>query len=156
MKQTPDEQRLIGNMAPGVLCREGFLGGDGRPLAEILDTDNATVQDCGLTHQQIAERLGEILDAAARGLGREVRIGDHLAVCHAEAMGRIPCPWGACGVFHKGEVQITDSRGGRGVLFTPLSVHMIDDHGFYQGRGSRYRLEPRELARLLDLAPADR
>ena len=31
-------------------------------------------------------------------------------------MGRIPCPWGGCGTFHKGEVELTDHDTGEQVV----------------------------------------
>jgi len=152
MKQTPEERTIAQRMAPGVLCREGFLGPDGRPLGEILDTDNSTVAGLDRTHEQIAARLGEILRQAVAGLGTPVRVGERLRCVYREAMGRIPCPWGRCGTFGKGEAELIDTATGQTVRFTPLSVHLIAAHGFYQGRGSRYRLEPQRICRMLGLA----
>ena len=37
------------------------------------------------------------------------------------------------------------------VRFTPLSVHLIRAHGFYEGKGARYRLAPRTIAAMLRL-----
>lgn len=153
MKLTPQESRIAERMAPGVLCREGFLCADGRDLPEILDADAAAVAALGLTHEQIGLRLEEVLKAATAGLGAPVRVAAHLTACFRESMGRIPCPWGGCGVFPKGEVELADARTGRTVRFTPLSVHLVRRHGFYQGRCCRYRLEPAQLARLLDIHP---
>ncbi|HAU36692.1 MAG TPA: hypothetical protein DCX07_03115 [Phycisphaerales bacterium] len=136
-------------MAPGVLCRDGFLGGDDRPLGEILDADRAAVEAAGLTHEEIVRRLGEILRLAMARYGAPVEVGGGLTAVYVEAMGRIPCPWGGHGVFAKGEVRLADRLTGRQIVFTPLSVHLVDEHGFYQGKGSRYRLEPRLLAELL-------
>jgi len=87
------------------------------------------------------------------GLGRPVRIGEHLTAVHREAMGRIPSPWPGEGVFPKGDVELTDRRTGRVLRFTPLSIRLIATHGFYEGRGSRYRLEPAELADALGIQP---
>lgn len=153
MKLTPQESRITQRMAPGALCREGFLRGDGRDLPEILDADASAVAALHLTHERIARRLEEVLQAAMAHLGAPVRLGEHLTARFRESMGRIPCPWGGCGVFAKGEVELADDRTGRTVCFTPLSVHLVGRHGFYQGRRSRYRLEPAELARLLDIRP---
>jgi len=142
---------VLGNMAAGVLSRERFLGRDGRPLSEILDTDNAAVEELGVTHERIAQRLEEILRIATAGLGRPASVGPHQTAAYHEAMGRIACPWGACGVFAKGEVELADARDPSVLRFTPLSIHLIRAHGFYQGRGSRYRVSPRKLVRRLDM-----
>jgi len=151
MKRTPEDQRIVERMAPGALCAEGFLGVDGRSLGDILADDAREVESMGLTHEQIAATLEDILCAAQEALGNPVSVGEHLSAVCSDAMGPIPCPWGGCGLFAKGEVHLTDTAGGRTLCFTPLSVHLIRRHGFYQGRGGRYRLEPSELAHLLGL-----
>ena len=50
MKHTPDMQRVIERMKPGVLSLHGFLGADRRSLEEILDADASTVAGLGTTH----------------------------------------------------------------------------------------------------------
>ena len=139
-------------MAPGVLCREGFLGSDARRLSDILDADAAEVARLGLSHAAVAAELERVLNAAVHGLGTPVQIGERRVATWHEAMGRIPCPFGRCGTFPKGEVEFVNTQTGERMVFTPLSVHAVAEHGFYQGRGSRYRLEPASLARMLTLA----
>jgi hypothetical protein len=147
MKISPEDQRIMDRMVPGVLSREGFLGADTRPLSEIIDTDRSAVEALGVTHEQIAGKLRSVLEAAIGGMGRAVEVSDHLTAVWREAMGKIPSPW-ADGVFPKGEVELTDRRTGEKLLFTPLSVHLIARHGFYQGRGSRYRIDPATISRI--------
>ena len=151
MKLSPEEKKVIDRMAAGVLCRDGFLGRDGRSLAEIIDTDDAAVRRLGVTHEQIARRLDGIVREVAAHMGAPVTIAEGLSACYHEAMGRIPCPWSGCGLFAKGEVELSEAETGRTLRFTSLSCHLIGEHGFYQGRGSRYRLEPAEIVNLLDI-----
>ncbi|HUS90259.1 MAG TPA: hypothetical protein VM695_00370 [Phycisphaerae bacterium] len=152
MKQTPEERRVLERMAPGVLCREGFLGEDPRPLQEILDTDGARVEALGATHEEIARHLREAYEDAAMGFGNEVPVaGGRLRAVWHEAMGFIPSPWGDGARFPKGEVELTDPRTARALRYTPLSVHMIARYGFYQGRGSRYRVEPDQVVAFFGL-----
>ena len=113
------------------------------------------VASLGLTHERIAARLGEVMQAALEAFGNPVRLGDQLSAVASDAMGSIPCPWGGCGVFAKGEIELTDARSGKTLRVTPLSIHLIQRHGFYQGKGARYRLEPAELARLLEIPTGD-
>lgn len=155
MKLSPAENTIVERMASGVLCREGFLCGDHRSLPEILATDAAAVEALGLTHELVAERLGALLDVAMEGMGAPVEVfcGGGLSVRYQEAMGRIGCPWGGCGVFAKGEVELMAPDGRLLVRFTPLSVHLIGHHGFYQGRGSRYRIEPAALPEMVGRGP---
>jgi len=152
MKLTPSEKHVIDRMAPGALCGEGFLGRDPRPLADIIAADTHAVEALGLTHAQIAARLDETLQVAQAALGTPVVVGETLSAVSADAMGPIPCPWGGCGVFAKGDIELTDLATGQTVRFTPLSVHLIAHHAFYQGKGSRYRLDPADLAHMLHIA----
>ncbi len=152
-KHSPHELRILERMARGALTREGFLGSDARPLSEILDADRSTVVELGVTHELLAEKLRAILTQAVGALGKPVELEGGLSAVHHEGMGRIACPWGGCGVFPKGEVELVDVRTAKRIYLTPLSVHMIGVHGFYEGRGSRYRLEPRELCRVLRVGP---
>jgi hypothetical protein len=159
MKRDPRIQRVIERMKSGVLSRDGFLGPDPRPLEEILDADRSAIAAVGATPEELAARLQGIFDQARAALGTPVRIGERLVATHREAMGRIPCPfgsaqgrpWGGCGTFPKGEVELADTATGETLLLTALGVHMAGKHGFYNGRGTRYRLEPATLERLLRL-----
>lgn len=155
MKLTPQERQLVDRMAPGVLCAEGFLGTDGRSPGEILAADAHAVESLGLTHERIAAKLDEIMRTAEAAFGNPVSVGEGLSAVCSDAMGPIPCPWGRCGLFTKGQIDLTDLAGGATLRFTPLSVHLVRRHGFYQGRGSRYRLDPADLARLLDMSTDD-
>ena len=156
MKQTIDQQNLLERMAPGALCREGFLGSDARPLEDIIAADAAAIEAAGLTHADVAAAISHALAQAAAHFGNPVEIRPHVSATFSEAMGRIPSPWPGEGAFRKGQVQITDRRSGRTLYATPLSVHLIAAHGFYQGRGSPYRVEPSEAIALLDIRPASK
>ncbi len=151
MKKTPYDQRVLQRMAPGALCADGLLGDDPRDLTDILAADDAAVAAAGTTHERIAAGLAEWLGLATAELGRPVELTPNVTAVWREGMGRIPSPWPGEGVFPKGELELTDRRTGQAMRLTHLSVHLIAAHGFYQGRGSRYRLEPTYLAELLGL-----
>ncbi len=152
MKPSPDQQQIIERMQPGIFCLDGFLGSEHRSLGEILDADNSAVEALGVSHERIAAEMAKVLDRAAVACGGELCVGDHLTAVFHEAMGRIPSPFGD-GMFPKGEVELTDERTGKTYRYTPLSVHMIAAHGFYQGRGGRYRIEPEAICQLLEFGP---
>lgn len=147
MKHSPEMQRIIDRMRPGILSLHGFLGEDRRPLEEILDADASTVAGLGTTHGELARKLADVLERAREGFGTTVAIDDRLAASLLEVKGRIPCPWGD-GTFCKGEVTLADAEAGEKLVFTPLSVHMIAEHGFCEGCGSPYRLEPADIHRI--------
>ena len=149
MKRSPQVQRIVQRMASGVLSREGFLGTDPRPLEEVLDADRSAVAALGTTHGELAAGLGGILEKARAALGTPVQVGEGLSAVHREAMGRIPCPFGGCGTFPKGEVELAGTATGERLVFTALGVHLVAAHGFCGGRGSRYRLDPGAVARIL-------
>ena len=151
MKPTPQDKIIAANLRPGSLCRDGFLGSDRRELWEILAADDVAVTTRGLTHERIADALGQALRAAMAACGAPIELPGGLRGVYREAMGRIPCPWGHGEVFPKGEMELTHEPSGEGLRVTPLSVHLIAAHGFYQGLGSRYRISPADTARLLGL-----
>jgi hypothetical protein len=39
----------------------------------------------------------------------------------------------------------------REITYTLLNSHLIGEHGFYEGKGSPFRLEPRELIDILEI-----
>jgi hypothetical protein len=152
MKHTPYDESVLERMAPGALCAEGFLGCDHRELGDILAEDDATIEAAGTTHEQIAADLDLWLQTAMVELGRPIALTDSVTATWHEGMGRIPSPWPGDGVFPKGELELVDSRTGTTLLVTPLSIHLIAAHGFFQGRGTRYRLEPADLIAILTTA----
>jgi hypothetical protein len=151
MKQTADMDRIQARMQPGVIARDGFLGEDTRRLADILDDDEAAVNRLGLDHARLAARLRELRDAGTRGLGEPIRVPPHYEVRVEGVRGKLPCPFGHEGVFPKTNTRVKNLETGREIMFTDLGLHMIEAHGFYEGRGSAFRLDPRHVADAVDL-----
>jgi hypothetical protein len=50
---------------------------------------------------------------------------------------------------------VRNTKLGREVTFTDMHIHMIGSHGFYEGKGSPFRLEPKQLAEVLEIEPMD-
>ena len=153
MKQTPELDRIQARMQPGILTMKGFLGHDPRPLAEILAGDLATVTAAGITHAQIADRLAAITRQGTDLMEREVTVEGRFQVTVRDDRGLLPSPFGG-GRYAKGDTEVTDPRTGRTFRWNDLTLHLIRDHGFYNGRGSDYRLEPEELVAVFGIAPA--
>jgi len=59
--------------------------------------------------------------------------------------GMIPCPFGERGLHHKIIAEVTHLKKGGKIKFSQLSVHLIREHGFFEGRGSVFRLDPEIL-----------
>lgn len=149
MKESPSEKELRERLGPSKFSGEGFLGNDTRPVIEIISTDLALLEKTGITAVQIADLFTEIYNKALKGFGAEVEILPDVYGKYNESMGKIPSPFPGEGVFRKGEVTVTDKKSGYEIVITPLSIHLIQAHGFFQGRGSRYRIEPEKAAGLL-------
>lgn len=151
MKQTVQMQAIQAKMKPGVIVRDGFLGADGRTLVDILTGDEAAVLRLGLTHGDIAGRMIGLRDAGTAGLGEFLDVPPHFEVRVDSVRGKLPCPFGDPGIFPKTNTTVRNTRLGREITYTDLHIHMIGSHGFYEGRGSQFRLEPRDLAEVLEV-----
>ncbi len=151
MKQPPQLSQAQARMAHGALTRDGFLGTDSRNLVEILQDDDGRVRRLGLSHADLAAALQRLTDAALAHMGAPVVVDGRFEVRSVETMGRMPCPFSHPGLFVKAEVHGRRLDTGETLVWTPLSVHLIGAHGFYQGRGSPYRLDPERLAGFLGM-----
>ncbi len=151
MKQTVQMQKAQEQMAPGIITRDGFLGEDRRPLVDILLADEEAVKALDLDHQAVAARMIELRDAGMAGLGEFVDVAPHFEVRVDSVRGRLPCPFGDPGMFPKTSVTVRNRRTAREITFTDLHIHLVLAHGFYEGRGSPFRLEPKDLAEVLEI-----
>jgi len=152
MKQTAEMDRYQRNMLPGVITLEGMLGTDTRHLVDILIEDNAIVRRLGCTHAIIAARMRQLREAGTKGLGMSLHVDDHFHVRVDNVRGKLPCPF-EDGVFQKTFIEVQNDRIGKSITYTDLHIHMIDAHGFYEGRGSHFRIEPADLVEILEVAP---
>lgn len=150
MKQNPSEAAIRERMQPGVLSRDGFLGKDNRTIGEIVNEDIAVVLRAGLTLEDLADLLDDIHRALEGTQGmRRALYGGTIEAREDEAMGGIVCPFGCGHRSHK--AIITISMPGRELVVTALHGHMIREHGFFEGKGAVFRLEPHDLIDLYRL-----
>jgi hypothetical protein len=153
MKQTRQMNEIQERMKPGVIARDGFLGTDDRNLIDILVEDDAEVKRLNLTHDRIAARMQELREAGKEGLGDFTPVEPHFEVRVDIARGKLPCPFGHRGLIRKSIVHVRNLEKGREITFTDMNIHLIGEHGFYQGKGSQYRVELRDLVEVLEIAP---
>jgi hypothetical protein len=123
----------------------GFLGTDPRPLADIIAEDALALRHRGLTPMEIAGRMRILTNAAVSRLGTPISIGN-LEITVDDHRGILACPWSHPGRILKRNTQVLDLSTGKTLRWTDLSIHLIGHHGFFQGRGSPFRLEPADLA----------
>jgi hypothetical protein len=155
MKQTVQMDRIQEKMAPGVITLDGFLGSDRRKLVDILIEDDEAVKRSDLNHQQIARRMVELRDAGMQGLGELIDVAPHFEVRVDSVRGKLPCPFGDPGIFPKTNITVRNLRLDREIVYTDLHIHMVGSHGFYEGKGSKFRLEPAALAEILEVQPEE-
>jgi len=130
---------------------DGFLGTDRRSLAEIIRADEEELKKLNLTHQAIAERMGYFREAGKKGLGEFVKLAPHFEALCEITRGFIPCPFGEHARHRKTIVIVRNLRLQKEITFSDLNIHLIAAHGFYEGKGSPFRLEPAELAQVLEI-----
>lgn len=151
MKQSPGEREQRHNLEASIFSAGGFLGDDPRPLDEIIAADEHALGRTGVSREQLVAALRDVYQRAKDGFGAAVPLDNHRSVTFHEAMGHIPSPFRGDGVFEKGEAVLTDSRTGEHLIVTALGIALIEKHGFHQGTGSRYRIDPAQAVRLLEI-----
>ncbi len=151
MKQSPDLTRAQERMKPGVITQCGFLGNEKRNLIDILIEDDAEVQRLNTTHKKIAHRMKELRDKGLAGLGMFEKVEDNFEVKVESARGALPSPFDEQVMIGKQNTVVKNLKLGREVFYTDLNIHMIEHHGFYQGKGSLFRIEPAELVEVLEV-----
>jgi hypothetical protein len=149
MKQSPDMQKLEEILRSSALVAGGFMGDDPRTTTEIIDADAADLFSLGATVGQITARMSQITEQAERGLGNWVVIDDHCEAQVDEARGRIPCPWPHRSRHLKRVTTARLTASDKIVRWSDLSLHLIAAHGFFQGKGSPFRMEPADAVDLL-------
>jgi hypothetical protein len=146
------------NLERGVLTVDGFLGRDTRPLLRILREDSLAFADLGLDWDAVALRLEELLVLGSAGLGEPITIEDRYLVRVAETRGMLPCPW-EDGLWRKRSAAIQRLDAGvpvgSEILLSDLSLHLLKEHRFLQGKGSPFRLEPSDLKTVLGEMPQE-
>lgn len=154
MKKSPKESYIEEDMQPGRLAADGFLGDDTRNLSEIIRDDLAVLNDLGIKPEQIARAMRRITRAAMQGLEDPVEFEGYEAYIN-EARGFLGCPFKDNRRANKRNTYVTDLETGEKMRWSNLNIHLIEAHGFFQGKGADFRLEPAELVRFLKLEPED-
>ena len=149
--QSPALDAAEQRMKPSASFRHGFLGRETRKLIQILNDDQKTVKALGLTDELIAHKLRVLTDKAKKGLGDPVVLYDKYEVTAEAARGQIPCPWGHPGLYNKTHISLKKIPTGETLVWSDLAIHLIEAHGFYQGKGSPYRIDPQLVKEILEL-----
>ena len=149
MKQSPNMRDLEFMLRSSRIVAGGFLGTDSRPLEEIVDADLVSLAHLGCTVGQVADRMQELTALAIPELGNPIAAGGNLTVTSQDYMGRIICPWPHPMSLAKRITVAQRTDSDESIRWTDLSIHMIAEHSFFEGKGSAFRIEPGKLVHLI-------
>ena len=149
-------------MQPGAWFTYGFLLKD-TSLAKVLADDARTLAALGVTAEQVGQRLGELLESGAKSdWFWPLRTGEYKVEIRRRR-GFITCPWApdefepcVVGKLSRPTANqfLIQRRGSRQRLEGfELSIHLIRDHAFFGGPGSRLRIEPEQAVAVLGMRP---
>ena len=142
-------ERLEEILRSSRLVADGFMGEDPRILEEILEDDASDVAGLGTSADELADRMKELTHLARQGLGTTVKLDNRLEGFVQETRGAMVCPWPHSGSYSKNVTTVRRTDTDETIRWSDLSIHFIRAHGFFEGRGSHFRLEPKDLMRIL-------
>lgn len=142
MKETPKDKMIHRNLLPGQMSIEGFLVKDKRQFNAIISADRRELDRLELTTKMISDRLQYFTDSAFESYDGSIIVDEKYKVKHNSYRGKLICPFGHPGVYRKGLITLTNLENGLEINWSPLNIHMIREHCFFEGKGSAHRLEP--------------
>lgn len=150
---------LEADMRPGaqsdVGSDKGFLGA-GESLLAVLAADNATVvEDLGLTHQELARPLRVLAAVALKRFDRDAGKstvnyqGRRFSVTLKQWKGYQLSPF-RDDTQTDTDVELVNLGTGEKLGYSLLVPDMIERYGFYEGTGTPYRVDPKQVVKVLD------
>jgi hypothetical protein len=144
------------DMRPGakseVGSNAGFLGPKEK-LLDVLAADNQYVVDSlGLTHQKLAQHLHAMGTIALWKQTQEVQFtyrGRRFKVKAGPTSGTQPSPF-RDGTNSGTNITVHNLDNGKKLEYALLVPYMIERYGFYEGKGTPYRVEARHVVSLFD------
>ncbi len=141
------------DMRPGAESTAGFLGKDER-LLDVLAEDNRYVVDkLGLTHQELARHLHILGALAAKHTGAKpleiVYHGKRFRLRARFSRGYQDSPF-KDGTKTDTEAIVENLGNGKKLDYSLLVPHMVERYGFYEGKGTSYRVEPKTVLEVFD------
>lgn len=142
------------DMRPGasseVGSTKGFLGQDEK-LLDILAEDNQfVVYELGLTHQELAKHLHILGAIGIKHDGQEILYhGKRFKAKVVAFRGTQLSPFYDMTKTNQ-EATVQNLDNGREIRYSLLVPHMIERYGFYEGKGTPYRVDPKKVVEVLD------
>lgn len=154
MKVRPEMQYIELDMQPGRLSRDGYLGDDTRSVEAIINEDEMVLKDLNTSAEAMGKVMRRLTRAGMEAQGEPVEF-DGYEIEVMEYKGWIPCPFKDNRKFGKRITNALNLATGENMNWTDLGLHLIKNHGFFQGVGSTFRLEPAQLANFLRMSERD-
>jgi|YNPMSStandDraft_1061717.scaffolds.fasta_scaffold00013_22 hypothetical protein len=151
MKEIPNYKKIEENLKPGKFSLEGFLGNDNRSLFDIISDDKALILQLNIDIKEIITRLKYFRDKGFDFDGTFIIVDEKWKVSVISHRGKTKCPFEDKGFFAKTEINLIYLPKNIEINYSDLSIHLIEEHGFFGGKGSLYRLEPEILKIALEL-----
>lgn len=146
-------------MRPGESSTAGFLGKDEKLLDVLAEDNKYVVEKLGLTHQELARHL-HVLGAAWNSVQPKLKAdnnGPRQFLYHGRkylVTGRV-----TRGFQHSPfkdetksgtDVTVENAHTGKKLTYGLLVPFMIERYGFYEGKSTNYRVEPKDVVEVFD------
>lgn len=151
MKMTPKLDRASKLMQPGRLSKDGFFGNEERDLPTLINDQHAQCLKLGVSYKTIGEAMEKIGRRGLAAFGCTFNLENRFEVIADENRGKIPCPFPHPGVYQKTIYTVKNIRTGKSVRYSELSIHMIREHGFFQGPEAPFYNSPETLVEVLEI-----
>lgn len=150
---------LEADMRPGAKSEVGsdggFLGHDEK-LLDVLAADNKYVVDeLGLTHQELAKHLHAMATVSLWRMGQKgaddtfTYRGRRFRVTVLLTAGTQPSPF-RDGTASGANARVENLDTGKKLSYALLVPYMIERYGFYEGHGTPYRVDPKQVVEVFD------
>jgi hypothetical protein len=137
----------------------GFLGTDERLLGVLAEDNRYVVEELGLTHQALAWPMMVMGHVGNYTYGDRPKTfvyhGRRLEVRIKAWKGSQWSPF-----LDKTETNcdaiVKNLENGKELQYSLLVPQMIERYGFYEGKGTRYRVEPRKIVEVFDFLTGEK
>lgn len=145
MKLSPADKIIQDKMKAGVLTGDGFLGSDKRNFRDIIAEDMKVVNTFERGLEDIANRMNYLMEKSFLAYDGSIIVDKNYEVEYSSYRGVLLSPFPKAGRFGKATIKVTNLKNHISIVWTPLHVHFIRDYGFFEGKGSKFRIEPEAL-----------
>ena len=105
------------------------------------------MESLGIDYTDVVEKMHCVMNEGRKGLGEPTKIDDKWDVRVDESRGFLACPF-EDGIFRKINVIVKNIKNEKEIIFTDMSVHLLEKHHFHQGKGTNFRLNPKKLKKV--------